>query len=87
MEEAKHMNLPRYGAGDIVSAWAVSTAPFTTAFDADGVLKVGTELVHLAAPYKRPAVTEGDNTYEEGELTGAAALAAGTTVALLALAL
>merc|ERR1711981_801306 len=80
MEEAANMNLPRYGAGDIVSAWNVSTCAFDLAQNAECTPKEDAALVFLAAAYKRPAVTEGDATYEEGELTGAAALAAGTTV-------
>jgi len=86
------LGLGRYSAGDIVTAWQVSNCQWAAASATTAcTLKMGDEAVHKTKVALMDAVAE-DTTNDKparvaGELTGAAALAAGTTVALLALAL
>jgi len=58
MAEAAHYNLGRYGAGDIVSAWVMSTCGLALGTDAwcNGVTSFGTTTV-------APKSTGTDNAY------------------------
>lgn len=80
MEEAAHYNLGRYGAGDIVFAWVVSTCGTSIASDkycngvdaagATAAPKAGTDPAYKsAAGYQIPKSADGaDPETELGEL-------------------